>query len=150
MNVGTHKKQVLALHCTLSKHCVFKQASDYDYFWKDSKRIHAVLKILNNQSEMIKLAKVKVNCVNRRRLSDDKNNFITANVVSIADGIPTRSIGNHMKHFDVPKSTKYRSFIRGNVKRKIIIDAVDDINLSSEKNRIKQYPKVNYELIIQI
>ena len=99
---------------------------------------------------MIKLAKVKVNCVNRRRLSDDKNNFITANVVSIADGIPTRSIGNHMKHFDVPKSTKYRSFIRGNVKRKIIIDAVDDINLSSEKNRIKQYPKVNYELIIQI
>ena len=69
----------------MSHHRVFKQASDYDYFWKDNKRIHAILKILNNQSEMIKLAKVKVNFINRRRIIDDKNNFVTANIVSIVD-----------------------------------------------------------------
>ena len=53
---------------------------------------------------------------------------MTANIVSIVDGIPTHSIGNHMKHIDVPKSTKYSLFRIGNVKRKQLIDAVDDIN----------------------
>ena len=28
---------------------------------------------MNNENEMIKLAKVKVNCVNRGRISNDKN-----------------------------------------------------------------------------
>ena len=39
---------------------------------------------------------------------------------------------------------------RGNVKIKQLIDAVVNINWSSEKKRIKQYPKVNYDLVIQI
>ena len=55
-----------------------------------------------------------------------------------------------MKHIDVPRNTKHRSFRRGNVKRKELIDSKADINWSSEKKRIKQYPKVNYELMIQI
>ena len=55
-----------------------------------------------------------------------------------------------MKHIDVPRSTKYRLFNKGNVKRKQLINAVDDIEWSSDKKRIKQYPKVNYELMIQI
>ena len=53
-----------------------------------------------------------------------------------------------MKHIDVPRNTKHRSFRRGNVKRKQLIDAVVNINWSSEKKRIKQYPKVNYDLVI--
>ena len=55
-----------------------------------------------------------------------------------------------MKHIDVPRNTKHRLFRRGNVKRKELIDSKADINWSSEKKRIKQYPKVNYELMIQI
>ena len=47
-----------------------------------------------------------------------------------------------MKHID-----KVR---RGNLKRKQLIDAVVNINWSSEKKRIKKYPKVNYDLVIQI
>ena len=54
-----------------------------------------------------------------------------------------------MKHIYIPRTTKYRLFRRGNVKRKQLIDAVVDINWLSEK-RIKQYPKVNYDLMIQI
>ena len=54
---------------------------------------------------MIKLAKIKINSVNCERISDDKNNVVTANIVSIVDGLPIHSIGNHMKHIDVPKST---------------------------------------------
>ena len=55
-----------------------------------------------------------------------------------------------MKHIDVPRNTKYRFFRGVNVKRKQLINAVVDINWSSEKKRIKQYHKVNYELMIQI
>ena len=51
---------------------------------------------------MIKLAKVKVNCVNRGRINDNKNNFGTANIVSIVAGTPIHSIGNHMKNIDIP------------------------------------------------
>ena len=98
------------------------------------------------QNEMIKIAKEKV----RGRISDDKNNFVTANIVSIVAGIPTHSIVDHMKHIDVSRTTKYRLFNKGKVKRKQLIDAVDDIEWSSDKKRIKQYPKVSYELMIQI
>ena len=55
-----------------------------------------------------------------------------------------------MKHIDVPRNTKYRFFRGVNAKRKQLINAVVDINWSSEKKRIKQYHKVNYELMIQI
>ena len=82
---------------------------------------------------MINLAKLKVNCVNRGRKSYDKNNFVTSNIVSIVSGTPTHSITNHIKHIDVPKTTKYRLFRRGNVKIIQLIDAVLDINWSSEK-----------------
>ena len=67
---------------------------------------------------MIKLAKVKIKCANRGRISDDKNNFVTANIVSIDSGTPTQSIVDHMKQINVSKTTKYRLFRRGNVKRK--------------------------------
>ena len=118
MNVGTHIKESLTLYCALSRHRLFKQESTYDYFWKDNKTIHAFLKVLNNQNEMIKLVKVKVNSVNRGRIIYDKNNFVTANIISIVSDTPTHSIGNHMKHIDVSNSTKYRLFRRGNVKIK--------------------------------
>ena len=72
---------------------------------------------------MIKIAKEKV----RGRISDDKNNFVTSNIVSIVAGIPAHSIVDHMKHIDVPWSTKYRLFNKGNVKKQLI-DTVDDIN----------------------
>ena len=65
---------------------------------------------------MIKLAKLK--SVNRGRISDDKNKFVASNIVSIVAGIPTHSISNHMKHIDVPKTTKYRLFRRNNIIRK--------------------------------
>ena len=146
LNIGSHKKQSLALHCALSHNRLFKQATDCGYFWKDNKRIHSALEILKNQNEMIKIAKQKI----RGRISDDKNNFVTANIVSIVDGIPTHSIVDHMKHIDVSRATKYRLFEKGNVKRKQLINAVDDIEWSSDKKRIKQYPKVSYELMIQI
>ena len=83
---------------------------------------------------MIKLAKVKR--VNRRRISDNKNNFVASNIVSIVTGIPTHSISNHMKHIDVSRNTKYKLFKRGNVKRKQLIDDIVDINWSSEKKRM--------------
>ena len=92
----------------------------------------------------------KVKTKKRGRTSDDKNNFVTANIVSIVAGNPTHSIVDHIKHIDVSRTTKYRLFNKGNVKIKQLIDAVDDINWSSDKKRIKQYPKVNYELMIQI
>ena len=118
LNISTHKKQALALQCALSYHRLFKQTSTCGYIWKDNKRIHTALETLNNQNETIQLAKIKVNSVNRGRICDDKNTFVKANIVSIVDGIPTHSIGNHMKHIDVPKSTKYKLFKRGNIKRK--------------------------------
>ena len=55
-----------------------------------------------------------------------------------------------MKHIEVPRNTKYRLFKRGNAKIKQLIDAVVDMNRSSEKKRIRKYPKVNYKLMIQI
>ena len=70
---------------------------------------------------MIKIAKQKI----KGRISDDKNNFVTVNIVSIVAGILIHSIVDHMRNIDVPRSTK-------------------------TKKRIKQYPKVNYELMIQI
>ena len=73
---------------------------------------------------MIKIAKQKI----RGRISDDKNNFVRANIVSIVAGIPTHSIVDHMKYIDVPRTTKYRLFNKGNIKRKQLIDDVDDIN----------------------
>jgi len=54
-----------------------------------------------------------------------------------------------MKHIDVSRKTRYRLFNKGNVKRKQLINAVDDINWSSDKKRIKKHPTVNYELMIQ-
>ena len=98
------KKQALALQCALSHYRLFKQGSACGYFWKGNNIIHAALEILNNQNEMIKLAKVK--SVNRGRISDDKNNFVASNIVSIVSSIPTHSISNHMKHIDVPRETK--------------------------------------------
>ena len=115
------KKQSLALHCALSHNSLFNQATDCGYFWKDNKRIYSVLEILKNQNEMIKSAKQKI----RGRISDDKNNFVTSSIVRIVAGIPIHSIVDHMRNIDVPRSTK-------------------------TKKRIKQYPKVNYELMIQI
>ena len=40
LNIGTHKKQALALQCALSSHRFFKLASACGYFWKDKKGIH--------------------------------------------------------------------------------------------------------------
>ena len=148
LNIGSHKKQSLALHCALSHNRLFKQATDCGYFWKDNKRIHSALEILKNQTDMIKTALQKTK--KRGRTSDDKNNFVTANIVSIVAGNPTYSINDHMKHIDVSRKTRYRLFNKGNVKRKQLINAVDDIEWSSDKKRIKQYPKVSYELMIQI
>ena len=59
LNIGSHKKISLALHCALSHNRLFKQATDCGYFWKDNKRIHSALKILKNQNDMIKMAKQK-------------------------------------------------------------------------------------------
>ena len=55
-----------------------------------------------------------------------------------------------MKHIDISRTNKYRLFRRENLKRKQLIDVVVDINWSSEKKRMKHYPKVNYDLMIQI
>ena len=55
-----------------------------------------------------------------------------------------------MNYIDVPKTTKYRLFRRGNIKRKQLVDDVVDINWSSDKEIKKQYPKVNCDLMIQI
>ena len=113
------KKQVLDLYCALSRHRLFKQATTCGYFWKDNKKMHAALEILNNQNEKIKLAKVKLKYVNRGRISDDQNNFVTSNTVSIVADIPTHSIGNHMKHIDISRTNKYSLFRRENLKRKL-------------------------------
>ena len=88
-------------------HSLFKQASTCGYFWKDNKIIHAALETLNNRNEIIKLVKVKVYSVNRGRISDDKNNVVASNIVSIVAGIQLHSISNHMNHIDVPKTTIY-------------------------------------------
>ena len=74
---------------------------------------------------MINLEKVKLNSINRGRISYDKNNFVTANIVSILVSTPTHLISNNMKHIDVPKTVKYRLFGRSKVKRKQLIDAVN-------------------------
>ena len=73
---------------------------------------------------MINLEKVKLNSINRGRISYDKNNFVTANIVSILVSTPIHLISNNMKHIDVPKTVKYRLFGRSKVKRKQLIDAV--------------------------
>ena len=104
LNIGSHKKQSLALHCALSHNRLFRQATDCDYFWKDNKRIHSALEILKNQTDMMKIAMTKQKTTGR--ISDDKNNFVASNIVSIVSSIPTHSISNHMKHIDVPRETK--------------------------------------------
>ena len=98
------KKEALALQYASTYHRLFKQASTCGYCCKDKKIIHAALNIINNQNEMIKLAKVKN--VNSGRISDNKNNFVSLKIVSIVASIPTHLILNHMKHIDVPKTTK--------------------------------------------
>ena len=75
MNIGTHKKQSLALYCALINPRLFKQTSDFGYYWKANKRIHTTMKILNNQNEMLKFA--KVDSVKRERITDDTNNLST-------------------------------------------------------------------------
>lgn len=80
-SVGTHSKQYIALNHALATPRLFKQAFDCAYCWKDNKIIHTTLEILNNQNEMINLA--KVNSVKRGRITDNKNIFQTANVVII-------------------------------------------------------------------
>ena len=106
LNILLTKKQALALQCALSHHRLFKQASACGYFWKDNKRIHATLEILNNQNEMLNLVKVKVYSINRGRISDDKNKFVTSNIVSIVTATLVHSTGNYMKHINVPKTLK--------------------------------------------
>ena len=49
------------------------------------------------------------------RISDDKSNFVTANIVSIVAGIPIHSIVDYMKHIDVSQTTKYRLINKGKV-----------------------------------
>ena len=105
---------------------------------------------MNNQNEIIKLTKVKVYCVNRRRISDDKNNFVTEYIASIVVCAPTHSICNHTKHTNIPRTIKYRLFKRHNINRKQLIDTIVDINWSLENKGINKFPKVNYDLMIQI
>ena len=119
----------------MSRNRLFKQASPCGYFWKDNKIIHAALEILKKQNEIIKFLEIKVNSVKGGRIRDDKNKFVTVTIVSIIADTLTHSIGNHMKHIDVPKTTKYRLFRRGNIKRKQSVDAVVDINWSPEKKK---------------
>ena len=53
---------------------------------------------------MLKFA--KVNGVKRGKITDDKNNILAENIVSIVIGIPTNSISNHMEYIDIPRSTR--------------------------------------------
>ena len=53
----------------------------------------------------------------RGRITNDKNSYVIINFVSISS-TPTTSIFNYIKHIDLPKTTKYRLFSKGNAKRK--------------------------------
>ena len=74
--------------------------------------------------------------------------FLTENVVSIVAGTPTNYTYNLVKHINIPKTTKYMIFKKGNVKN--LINVVDGNNQSLEKKRIKKYPKLKDDLMIQI
>lgn len=74
--------------------------------------------------------------------------FLTENVVSIVAGTPTNYTYNLVKHINIPKTTKYMIFKKGNVKN--LINVVDGNNQSLEKKRIKKYPKLKNDLMIQI
>ena len=102
----TLTKKYLALHSTRTNPRLFNQASDCGYYLKDNKRIHAALEILNNQNEMIKLE--KLNIVKRGRITDDRNNLLTVNIVNIVADTPTNFICNHMRHIDIPKTVRCR------------------------------------------
>ena len=62
----------------------------------------------------------------RERITDDKNCYVMTNYVRIA-GNPTSFIYNHIKHIDLLKATKYRSFNKRSAKRKGIFECVDGI-----------------------
>ena len=61
---------------------------------------------MNNQNKMIILAKVKVYSINRGRISDDKNKFVTSNIIGIVTATLVHSTDNYMKHINVPKTPK--------------------------------------------
>ena len=52
--------------------------------------------------------------------------FLTENVVSIVAGTPTNYTYNLVKHINIPKTTKYMIFKKGNVKN--LINVVDGNN----------------------
>ena len=66
---------------------------------------------------MIKIA--SESSTKRGRITNDKNSYVIINFVSIS-GTPTTSIFNYIKHIDLPKTTKYILFSKGNAKRKYL------------------------------
>ena len=70
---ATRTAKSRANHCALANFRLFKQVSDCAYYWKDNKRMHVALEILNNNNEMLKFE--KVNSVRRETITDDENNF---------------------------------------------------------------------------
>ena len=107
----------LVLYCVLTNPRLIKQASDCGYFWKDDKTIHAALKQLNSQNMMLKIASESSS--KHERKTNDKKSCVMTNFVSVS-GTPTSSISNDIKHIDLPKTTKYILFSKGNAKRKYL------------------------------
>ena len=85
---------------------------------------------MNNQDQMLNIA--SESSAKRGIITDDKNSFVMTKFVSIA-GTPTSSISNHTKLINLPRSTKYRIFNKGNVRRKEFTECVDGIKWSSDK-----------------
>ena len=102
------------MYCALTIPHLIKQAFVYDYVLKASKIIHAALESLNNQNLMLKIA--SESSTKRGRITDDKNSFVLSNFVIITCTL-TSSIFNHTKHIDLPRSSKYKLFNKGNGKR---------------------------------
>ena len=69
------------------------------------------------------------------------------NFVTIV-GISTSSISNHTKHIDLPSSTKYRLFNKGNVKKINRLRWWYELVIIEKS--IKSYPNFNYDLMIKV
>ena len=53
LDVGSHKKQYLALQSTLSRPSIVDQAVDYGYYWKESEKVQCDLTNMEKQTHIL-------------------------------------------------------------------------------------------------
>ena len=125
------------------------QATNCGYFWKESKKVHSALSIIERQASILQVA---TDCKNQSRKSHVKQSFVNSYFVSISNGIElkNRSVNKITKHLSFPRSTRYRLFSKCGEIRKDLVNKKGNVKWSSVSKRRKRYPLINDSLKILI